>query len=261
MGILNITPDSFYDGSRLSGVDGALRRAERMLEEGAMLLDIGGESTRPGADPVPLEEEIRRVVPTVEAIARTFPDAVISVDTYKSEVARRSVEVGAHIINDISGGTFDPDILKVAAEYGTGIILNHIRGKPKDMQRNPHYDDAPAEVLRELMDRVARAKDFGVPDESICIDPGIGFGKRLEDNLRLIKAADRFVASGYVVLYGVSRKSFIGMALGYDDPADRLYATLGVHAYLYLKGVHVLRVHDVRETADVVGIIRHIERS
>ncbi len=258
MGILNLTPDSFYPGSRVQGVDEALRRVERMLREGATVIDVGGESTRPGSDPVPEEEELRRVVPVVEAVAERFPEAVISVDTYKSRVARESLGAGAHVINDISGGTFDPEILRVAAEYGAGVVLNHIRGKPKDMQRNPHYDDPVREVMDELMDRVERAKAHGIPEESICIDPGIGFGKRPVDNLLLIKHADRFVETGFVVLYGVSRKSFIRAVLGYEDPGERLYATLGVHAYLYLKGVHVLRAHDVRETADVIGILRAV---
>lgn len=258
MGILNLTPDSFYPGSRVRGVEEALRRAEGMLREGATVIDVGGESTRPGADPVPEEEEIRRVVPVIRAITERFPEAVVSVDTYKARVAREALEAGAHIINDISGGTFEPEILRVAAEYGAGVVLNHIRGKPKDMQRNPHYDDPVGEVLKELEERVERAKAYGVPEESICIDPGIGFGKRPVDNLLLIKHAEVFVNTGFVVLYGVSRKSFIKAVLGYEAPEERLYATLGVHAYLYLKGVHILRAHDVRETADVIKILRAI---
>lgn len=258
MGILNVTPDSFYPGSRVPTVDEALKRAERMIEEGAVVLDVGGESTRPGSDPVPEDEEIRRVVPVIRAISKRFPEAIISVDTYKSRVAKEALEAGAHVVNDISGGKFDPHILKVAAEYGAGVILNHIRGKPKDMQKNPHYDDPVSEVWEELMERVDRAKSYGIPEDSICVDPGIGFGKRTVDNLLLIKHASRFVESGFVVLYGVSRKSFIRAVLGYEKPEDRLYATLGVHAYLYLKGVHVLRVHDVRETADVLSVLKAV---
>ena len=261
MGILNLTPDSFYPGSRVRGVDEAIRRAERMLREGASIIDVGGESTRPGSDPVPEDEELRRVVPAVRAISDRLPEAVISVDTYKVRVAREALEAGAHVINDISGGTFEPEILGVAARYGAGVVLNHIRGKPKDMQRNPHYDDPVKEVMDELTERVERAKAYGVPEENICIDPGIGFGKRPVDNLLLIKHADAFVDTGFVVLYGVSRKSFIRAVLGYDSPEERLYATLGVHAYLYLKGVHILRAHDVRETADVVGILRAIRNA
>lgn len=261
MGILNITPDSFYSGSRIRDVDHALKVAEKMLKEGADILDIGGESTRPGSEPVSEDEEKRRVIPVIESIKRNFPDAIISVDTYKSSVAKEAVEVGADIINDISGGMFDPKILQVAKEYSTGIILNHIRGNPKNMQENPYYEDVLKDVRDELILRVNKALDVGIDPESICIDPGIGFGKRLEDNLKLIKNARMFINMGYVVLYGVSRKSFIKMALGYEDPEDRLFATLGVHAYLYLQGVHILRVHDVRETKDVISILRFIKEA
>jgi len=236
MGILNTTPDSFYSGSRVGSVDEALRRTEKMLKEGAKIIDVGGESTRPGSDPVSEDEEKKRVIPVILAISEKFPEAIISVDTYKSSVAREAVEAGARIINDISGGYFDPKILEVAREYGTGLILNHIRGNPKTMQANPYYEDAVKEVKGELLERVERAKKAGIEEDRICIDPGIGFGKRLEDNLKLIKYADEFVSMGYVVMYGVSRKSFIRMSLGYEDPEERLYATLGVHAYLYLNG-------------------------
>jgi len=259
MGILNVTPDSFYSGSRVGSVDEALRRTEKMLKEGAKIIDVGGESTRPGSDPVSEDEEKKRVIPVILAISEKFPEAIISVDTYKSSVAREAVEAGARIINDISGGYFDPKILEVAREYGTGLILNHIRGNPKTMQANPYYEDAVKEVKEELLERVERAKKAGIEEDRICIDPGIGFGKRLEDNLKLIKYADEFVNTGYVVMYGVSRKSFIRMALGYEEPEERLYATLGVHAYLYLKGVHILRVHDVRETVDVIRILKFVK--
>ncbi len=261
MGVINLTPDSFFAGSRVAGVDGALRRAEEMLKGGAVILDVGGESTRPGSDPVPEDEEKRRVIPVIRALKEEFPHVPISIDTYKSSVAEEALEAGADIVNDISGGEFDPQILKVASRYGAGVILNHIRGRPKDMQRSPHYGDTVGEVYRELMDRVRRAKAAGLDGERICIDPGIGFGKRLVDNLLLIKDARVFVESGFVVLYGVSRKSFIKMALGYERPEDRLYATLGVHAYLYLQGVHILRVHDVRETRDVLEILKRVREA
>ena len=259
MGILNVTPDSFYSGSRVGSVDEALRRTEKMLREGAKIIDVGGESTRPGSDPVSEDEEKKRVIPVILAISEKFPEAIISVDTYKSSVAREAVEAGARIINDISGGYFEPKILEVAREYGTGLILNHIRGNPKTMQINPYYEDAVKEVKEELIERVERAKKAGIEEDRICIDPGIGFGKSLEDNLKLIKYANEFVNTGYVVMYGVSRKSFIRMALGYEEPEERLYATLGVHAYLYLKGVHILRVHDVRETVDVIRILKFVK--
>jgi len=259
MGILNVTPDSFYSESRVRTLDEALRKAEKMLNEGAKIIDVGGESTRPGSEPVSEDEEKRRVIPVILGISENFPEAIISVDTYKSSVAREAVEAGARIINDISGGYFDPKILEVAREYKTGIVLNHIRGNPKTMQMNPYYEDTVKEVKMELFERVERAKKEGIEDERICIDPGIGFGKRLEDNLKLIKYAEEFVNTGYVVMYGVSRKSFINMALGYENPEDRLFATLGVHAYLYLKGVHILRVHDVKETFDVLRILQFVK--
>ncbi len=261
MGILNVTPDSFYSESRVRTLDEALRRVEKMIREGAKIIDVGGESTRPGSDPVTEDEEKRRVIPVILAISEKFPDAIISVDTYKSSVAKEALEAGARIVNDISGGYFDPKILEVARDQGAGIILNHIRGNPKTMQLNPYYEDTIGEVKNELLDRVERAKRVGIEEDRICIDPGIGFGKRLEDNLKLIKFAEEFVNMGYVVMYGVSRKSFIKMALGYEDPEDRLFATLGVHAYLYLKGVHILRVHDVRETVDVLKILRFVKNA
>ncbi len=258
MGILNITPDSFFAGSRVLSVDDALRRADEMIKNGASIIDVGGESTRPGSEPVGEDEEKRRVIPVIEAIKKRFPETLISVVTYKSSVAEEAVNCGADIINDISGGMFDPKILSVASRYGTGMVLNHIRGNPKTMQENPHYEDTLNEVKGEILQRVERAMNAGISKESICIDPGIGFGKRLEDNLILIKNAREFINLGYVVMYGVSRKSFIKMSLGYEDPEDRLFATLGVHAYLYLQGVHILRAHDVRETKDVIGILRSV---
>ncbi len=245
MGILNLTPDSFYDGGRYTDLDCALARAEQMLSEGADILDIGGESTRPGSDPVPLEEEIRRVVPVIEAIANRYPQAVLSVDTTKSRVARLALQAGACIVNDISGMTFDPEMPSVVAESGALVVLMHIKGTPKTMQQNPTYDDVVAEVCNTLKAHAQRALQAGIPYENIWLDPGIGFGKTVEHNLQLLRNLPTLKALGYPVLVGTSRKSFIGHLLGGLPPEERLEGTLATLALSVAWGADVVRVHDV----------------
>lgn len=254
MGVLNATPDSFYDGGRYNALDAALARAEQMLSDGAHILDIGGESTRPGAEPVPEEEEIRRVVPLIEAIVARYPDAVISVDTTKSRVAQRALQAGACIVNDISGATFDPRILEVAAQAGALIVLMHIKGTPKTMQQNPVYDDVVAEVRSTLYAHARRAIEAGVPPERIWLDPGIGFGKTVEHNLQLLRGLPQLKTLGYPILVGTSRKSFIGHILGGLPPEERLEGTLATLALAIAWGADIVRVHDVKEAVRAVKV-------
>ena len=260
MGILNTTPDSFYSRSRVQEVDIALKRAFDFVENGASIIDVGGQSTRPGSEEIPLEEEIRRTIPVVEELARNLPpDVFISIDTYRAEVARRALEAGAHIVNDISGLTFDSSMSSVVREYGAGIVIMHIRGKPRNMQDNPFYEDTITEIKKELLDRIEIAHRNRISDEQIILDPGIGFGKRVYDNLIILKRVEDFINMGYPVLIGHSRKSFIGRVLRIDNPEERLYGSIAVAAYCAMKGVHIIRTHDVRETKQAVEMIKAIE--
>ncbi len=254
MGILNATPDSFFDGGRYDRFETALARAEQMLEEGADILDIGGESTRPGSDPVPIEGEIRRVIPLVEAIAHRHPNAILSVDTTKSAVARLALQAGACIVNDISGMTFDPAMPEIVAEGSALVVLMHIKGTPKTMQQNPVYDDVVREVCETLQSHAQRATQAGIPATHIWLDPGIGFGKTVEHNLQLLKHLPTLKALGYPVLVGTSRKSFIGHLLGGLPPEERLEGTLATAALSVAWGADVLRVHDVQATVRAVRV-------
>ena len=243
MGILNVTPDSFADGGKYFGVEEAVRRGLEMVDEGADFLDIGGESTRPGSEPVPFEEELRRVLPVIERLAgRT--DVPISIDTCKSQVARRALEAGAVIVNDISGLHFDPGLADVVAEHDASLVLMHMKGTPKTMQQNPDYDD----VIEEICDylgtgvQLAESKDI----RQIFVDPGIGFGKKLPHNLQILRKLGEFKRFGYPVLVGPSRKSFIGMIL--DLPVEeRLEGTAAAVAVSIVNGANVVRVHDVKQ--------------
>jgi dihydropteroate synthase len=253
MGILNATPDSFFDGGRHAGVDAALRHAESLLLAGADILDVGGESSRPGADPVPEAEEIARTRPVVEAIRRRF-DAPISIDTVKSAVARAALEAGACIINDISAMEADPLMLEVPQAFGAGVALNHMRGTPKDMQLAPAYGDVVAEVRGYLKGRVQLLAAMGLPADRIAVDPGIGFGKRVGDNYALIERLDALDDIGCPILIGASRKSFIGKTPGLGD-SDRLIPSVAAALYAALKGASILRVHDVKETREALAMI------
>jgi len=256
MGVLNVTPDSFSDGGLFLRPDDALRRAEEMASEGADLIDIGGESSRPGAEPVPLEEELRRVLPVVREVARRLP-LPISVDTYKAEVARKALEEGASIVNDISALRFDPKMAEVVADHRAPVVLMHMKGTPRDMQRNPYYEDVVGEVEAFLKERRKAAVRAGIPEGNIILDPGIGFGKRVEDNLQLLKHLDRLVALGNPVLVGTSRKSFIGAVL--DLPVEeRLEGTLATLVLAVAKGAKLLRVHDVRPAVRAVRMAEAI---
>lgn len=243
MGILNVTPDSFYDGGRYSLKEDALKHAMDMFNEGADIIDVGGESTRPGALSVSASEEIDRVCPVIEMIKKEIP-AVISVDTTKSSVARAAARAGASIINDVSGLTFDPEIIKVAAEEETGLVIQHIRGTPGDMQNNTVYDDLIKDILDFLTGNAENACNKGVGRNRIIIDPGIGFGKSFEQNYIIINELGKFRETGYPVLVGLSRKSLIGKL--YERDEDRLPATIALNAAAVLNGADIIRVHDVK---------------
>ncbi|MDT4331616.1 dihydropteroate synthase [Methylomonas sp. MS20] len=259
MGILNVTPDSFSDGGRFTGLAAAIRQAETMLEEGADIIDIGGESTRPGSEPVSADEQIRRVVPAIGAIAKLGRPVTISIDTMLAPVAAAALDAGAEWINDVSGGLGDPCMLDLAAERGASIILMHMQGTPKTMQDAPHYQDVVGEVETFLKQRVDAALAAGIPRENIAIDPGIGFGKRKQDNLALLAHLDRFVALGWPVLLGTSRKRFMGGICNVEQPAELVTATAVTTALGVMAGVQLFRVHDVkanRQALDVAWAIK-----
>lgn len=259
MGILNATPDSFFSGSRVQEINVALNKAMKMIEDGADILDIGGESTRPGSEPIDSDEEIKRVIPIIEAIRKENKDILISVDTYRAETAKKAIEAGADIINDISAMTFDSDMVKVAKEYNVPIILMHIKGTPKNMQQNPHYDNVLKEVKDYFIERIEFAKNNGINSDKIILDPGIGFGKTYEHNIELIKNIEYFNDLDVPVLLAVSRKSSIGIALGNVPPEDRLEGTIAVTCYASMKNVDIVRVHDVLENKRAIMMMEALK--
>jgi dihydropteroate synthase len=228
-----------------------------MVEEGADIIDIGGESTRPGAKPIPVDEELRRVIPVIEKLA-TKIDIPISIDTYKSQVAKKAIEAGAEIVNDISGLNFDPELSKVVSEERTPIILMHIRGTPENMQKDVNYRSLFSEILKYLKESISKAEDAGVDPEKIIIDPGIGFGKRVEDNLLIIKNLSEFRVLGKPILLGTSRKSFIGKILN-TEVDQRLEGSLVSMAIGVLNGAHIIRCHDVAQTKKALAIVDAIK--
>jgi len=267
MGILNVTPDSFSDGGQFVSLDAALAHAEQMIAEGADIIDVGGESTRPGGEPVSVEEEINRVVPLIEALAQRT-NTPISVDTTKSEVARAALDAGAAIVNDISALRFDFYVADVVARAGAGLVLMHSRGTPATMHRLPPVADVIHEVTHSLRASINMAERRGVKRESIVIDPGIGFGKSQEQNLELIAKLDQIIAAfpDHPLLIGTSRKSFIGRLLadesGTPAPAEeRLYGSLATMSAAILKGAHIVRVHDVKATNDVIRVTQSIREN
>jgi dihydropteroate synthase len=248
MGILNVTPDSFSDGGSCAGPAEAVERGLRMRDAGADILDVGGESTRPGAAAVPADVEVSRVLPVVEGLAARC-DATVSVDTTKAEVARHALDAGARIINDVSAMTLDPAMPGLAARTGAGVILMHMRGTPRTMQDDPRYGDVVAEVRDYLAARVRDLAARGIAAEAMAVDPGIGFGKTVEHNLRLLAGLDALAALGRPVAVGLSRKSFLGRITG-RDVHGRLAAGLAALTFCVLNGAHILRVHDVAESLD-----------
>ncbi|WP_027308098.1 dihydropteroate synthase [Caloramator sp. ALD01] len=247
MGILNATPDSFYSNSRVSGVEEGVKRALDMIKNGADIIDVGGESTRPGSEPIGLDEELNRVIPLIEGIRRENKEILISVDTYRAETAKKAIEAGADIINDISGMTFDKDMVRVVKDYNVPIIIMHIKGTPKNMQQNPQYENVLKEVKEYFIERIEYAIENGISKDKIIIDPGIGFGKTYEHNIELIKNIEFFNDLEVPVLLAVSRKSSIGIALGNVPPEERLEGTIAVTCYASMKNVDIIRVHDVLE--------------
>lgn len=252
MGVLNVTPDSFSDGGRYLDPDAAIARGRELLAEGADLLDLGAESTRPGAAAVPAAEQVRRLEPVVKALVAE-PGAVLSVDTRSAEVAERALEWGAHVVNDVSA-LGDPGMAAVVAPSGAGLVLMHMRGTPATMQSDLRYDDVVAEVTAYLRRRLAAAEAAGIAAERVALDPGIGFGKSAEQSLRLLARTDDLAALGRPLLVGASRKSFLARLLG-DAPADRrLEASLAAAALAAFLGARILRVHDVAATARVLKV-------
>lgn len=258
MGILNITPDSFFAGSRLDGLQAVVRRAGEMLAAGAGILDIGGESTRPGSDSVSAAEEQKRVLPVIEAVRRAYPEAVISVDTYRASTARQALAAGADIINDISAMEADEDMLAVVAESKAPIILMHMRGTPKNMQQNCHYQNVVEEVAVYLAGRAGLLRQAGVGPEKIILDPGIGFAKDVQQNLLLMRDLGMLTGFGYPVLLAASRKSTVGAVLGGIPAEERLAGTLAVSCQAVYAGAQLVRVHDVRENVQAVRMLEAI---
>ena len=256
MGIVNVTPDSFSDGGEHATVDAAVVHALRLAEEGADLLDIGGESTRPGADDVPLEEELRRVIPVIERLSKAT-SLPISIDTSKPEVMRAAVAAGAGMINDVYALRRD-GALDVAAELGVPVVLMHMLGEPRSMQAAPDYDDVVADVHRFLAERIFAAEMSGIPKKRIVVDPGFGFGKTTAHNLTLLAQLERFTDLGVPVLAGLSRKRTIGELTGRDDPHDRVHGSVAAHIIAAQRGAKLLRVHDVAATVDALKVWRAV---
>jgi dihydropteroate synthase len=261
MGILNITQDSFSDGGLYFDKSAAIKRAIQMVEEGADIIDIGGESTRPGSEPVSIEEELRRTISVVGVLVKEIK-VPISIDTYKSEVAKRALDAGASMVNDISGLRFDPKMPEVVSQYKVPVVIMHIKGTPKDMQQNPVYEDLISEILIYLGTGIRLAIESGVSEDKIIIDPGIGFGKTSEHNLEIIHNLRKFTSLEKPILIGPSRKAFIGKILEEAIPGERLEGTAAAVAIAIMNGANIIRVHDVKEmlrVARVADAIKNIE--
>jgi dihydropteroate synthase len=253
MGVVNVTPDSFSDGGLFLDADAAVEHGLRLVAEGAHILDIGGESTRPGADPVGEDEELRRVVPVIERLAQDG-DARLSIDTTKVAVARAALEVGASLVNDVSALRFDPGMAGLVAESGARCCLMHMLGEPRTMQEDPRYDDVVSDVKAFLEERLAFAVAEGIEEERVWLDPGIGFGKTVEHNLELLRRLDEIVAIGRPVVVGTSRKSFLGKLAGGRDEGERLPGTIATNVLALERGASVFRVHDVAQNADALAV-------
>jgi dihydropteroate synthase len=257
MGVVNVTPDSFSDGGRFLRPEDAIEHARRLRAEGAAIVDIGGESTRPGAEPVAVEEELARVVPVLEAVGGDLP---VSIDTSKAEVARRAIELGAELVNDVTALRGDPELATVVAKHDAYLCLVHMQGEPRTMQAAPGYDDVTSEVAAFLERRLELAVAQGVREELVCLDPGIGFGKTVEQNLELVRRLDVLVGLGRPVLVGFSRKSSLGRILGDEEATTgTMPASLGAAVAAFEHGAWMLRAHDVRETVEALAIAAAVE--
>ena len=254
MGVLNVTPDSFSDGGLYNSDKEAVDQALRMIDEGADIIDIGGESTRPGSEKVSLKDEISRTINVIKLLRKINSNVLISIDTSKAMVAKLAMEEGADIVNDVSSYDNDKKMIDVVKKYNSGIILMHMQGTPKNMQKNPLYKDVVSDVLEFIDKKISLSLEYGIKKESIAIDPGIGFGKNLKQNLTLLKSLDKFIQL-HPTLVGLSRKSFIGEILKEGDPKKRLAGSLGASAFAVMKGAHIIRVHDVKETSDICKIL------
>jgi dihydropteroate synthase len=253
MGVLNVTPDSFSDGGRFFDTDTAVARGLEMANEGADIIDVGGESTRPGAQPVDVKEELRRVIPVIEQLRRKI-DKFISIDTSKGEVAARALDAGAAIINDVTGGRGDPKMLPLAAERQAALILMHMQGEPRTMQISPHYEDVVAEVADFFLQQYGRALECGIDSMRMAFDPGIGFGKTSMHNIQLLKEVARLRAHDRPLVVGVSRKSFLSKLAGMAEKSERLAPTLALTALLRGRGADIFRVHDVKENVAALRV-------
>ncbi|MEM7105182.1 MAG: dihydropteroate synthase [Bacteroidota bacterium] len=256
MGILNLTPDSFHDGGRYHQIDHALRQAEKMLEEGVAIIDIGGMSSRPGAELISVDEELARVLPVLDKIIDTFPEAIISIDTIRSEVATRSLEIGAHIINDISAGKFDQELFKIVAKFQAPYILMHMQGRPNDMQAKPDYTEVVTDLVDFFVQKIRTLRQLGVKD--IIIDPGFGFGKTVAHNFTILQNLNAFSILNLPILAGVSRKSMICKVLRVK-PEEALNGTTALHMAALINGASILRAHDVKEANETISLWRHLE--
>jgi dihydropteroate synthase len=259
MGVVNVTPDSFSDGGLFLEADAAVEHGERLAAEGAGILDVGGESTRPGAQPVPDEEELRRVGPVVERLAAA--GHAVSIDTTKLRVARAALDAGATIVNDVSAFRFEPDLAGLVADRGADCCLMHMLGEPRTMQEAPQYEDVVSEVKAFLEERLGFSVGEGVPEERVWLDPGIGFGKTVDHNLELLRRLDEIVAIGRPVVVGTSRKSFLGRLTGGRPEGERLPGTIATNVIAFERGATVFRVHDVAEVVDALAVAAATVRS
>lgn len=248
MGILNATPDSFSDGGEFNQLDAAMKRIYEMVAQGASIIDVGGESTRPGSDPVAEQQELERVIPILEKAISQFPDTLFSVDTTKYNVAKEALKLGTHFVNDISGLQKEPRFVDLCVQYDAGYVMMHSQGNPKTMQENPSYKDVFEDIYDFFEQQLQRCRQKGL--ESVIIDPGIGFGKTLEHNLKLLANLDQFKKLGYPILVGASRKSMIGAILNDRPVDDRVTGTIAVHYHAMMKGANIIRAHDVKEAHD-----------
>ena len=256
MGIINVTPDSFYDGGKYNHKDQAVKRISEMIADGADIIDIGGMSSRPGSKPISLEEELERTIPVVESVSNNF-DTLVSIDTYRSEIALEAILAGAHMVNDISAFTMDKNMAGIVADKGASVTLMHMQEKPESMQKNPQYDNAIDEIYEYLDGKASAAIDAGISPDKIVLDPGLGFGKTLDHNLSILNKISEFSSMGYPIMIGASRKSFIGAVL--ELPVeDRLEGSLAAAVWSVINGANILRVHDVAETVRSVKIARAI---
>ncbi len=257
MGIVNVTPDSFSDGGRFASAEAAVLAAREMLDDGAAIVDVGGESTRPGSAGVTLDEELRRVVPVLEGLA----GAPVSIDTAKAGVARRAVALGAQLVNDVTALRGDPAMAGVVADSGAYLCLMHMQGEPRSMQHSPRYEDVVSEVVAFLEERLAVAVDSGIPEDRVCLDPGIGFGKTADQNLELVRGLGTLVALGRPVVVGLSRKSTIGKALGHAEARrGSVEGSVGAAVAAFDRGAAIFRVHDVREHVEALALAAAVER-